>query len=203
MSMLYRHIAIEGNIGAGKTTLGKLLSDRLGARFLPEHFEDNSFLLPFYEDPKRYGLTVELSFLEERFRQVQEASKKEGMLVSDYLWEKSLVFARVNLSGEELRLFERIYNVMAEQLPVPDLVIYLHRHSDRLLGQITRRGRDFERKIPVEYLAKVSAGYRDFFASEKRMPVLWLNNDYGPEALAQEVFNLLGKQFEKGLHHIP
>jgi deoxyguanosine kinase len=203
MNNLYRHIAIEGNIGAGKTTLAKLLAQRLNARFLPEQFEDNSFLLPFYEDPKRYAFTVELSFLEERFRQMKEASEKEGVFVSDYLWEKSLVFGRVNLAGEELRLFERIYGVMAEQMPVPDLVIYLHRGPDRLLGQISRRGRDFERKIPADYLAKVAAGYRDFFASEKRMPVLWISNDFGAEALATEVFNLIGKQYSNGLHLIP
>jgi len=113
------------------------------------------------------------------------------------------VFARVNLAGEELRLFERIYNVMAESMAVPDLVIYLHCGPDRLMGQISRRGRGFERKIPVEYLAKVAAGYRDFFASEKRMPVLWLNNDYGAEALSAKVFNMIGKQYSAGLHLIP
>lgn len=203
MTSLYRHIAIEGNIGAGKSTLAKLLSERLHARFLPEMFEDNPFLENFYADPDRYGFTVELSFLEERFRQVKEAAKKEGIFVADYLWEKSLVFARVNLAGEELRLFERIYHVMASQMKLPDIVIYLHRPAERLLHQINRRGRDFERNIPTEYLGKVAAGYRDFFASEKRMPVIWLHNDLGPEALADEVIKLLGKQFMNGLHHNP
>ena len=203
MDNLYKYIAIEGNIGAGKSTLAKLLADRTNARYLPEHFEDNSFLHSFYKDPERYAFTLELAFLEERFRQVRDAAEKGGMLVSDYFWDKSLVFGRVNLAGEELRLFERIYNVLAGQLPVPDLVIYLHRPTERLLAQINRRGRDFEQTIPQEYLSKVGAGYRDFFASERRMPVLWLTNDYGPEALLQEVLALTRKRFTAGLHLLP
>lgn len=200
MDNLYKYIAIEGNIGAGKSTLAKLLAERSDARYLPENFEDNPFLHSFYKDTKRFAFTLELAFLEERFRQIREASAKEGLLVSDYFWEKSLVFGRINLAGEELRLFERLYNVLADQLPVPDLVIYLHRPPERLLAQINRRGRQFEQTIPHEYLAKVGAGYRDFFASEKRMPVLWLTNDYGPEALLQEVLTLTKKQFSNGLH---
>jgi deoxyguanosine kinase len=203
MNTLYRHIAIEGNIGAGKSTLAKLLSERLNARFLPEQFEDNPFLEDFYSNPERFAFTVELSFLEERFRQVKEAAKKEGVFISDYLWEKSLVFGRVNLAGEELRLFERIYHIMASQMKLPDLVIYLHRPAEKLLHQINRRGRNFERNIPTEYLGKVAAGYRDFFASEKRMPVIWLDNDLGPEALVNAVIKLLGKQFINGLHLNP
>ncbi len=199
----YKHIAIEGNIGAGKSTLAKLLAERTGARYLPEHFEDNAFLHSFYEDQNRYAFPLELSFLEERFRQIKEATLKNEPLISDYLWEKSLVFARVNLSGEELRLFERIYTVLSSQLPVPEIVIYLHRPTERLLAHIERRGRGFEQNIPQEYLAKVGAGYRDFFAAEKRMPVIWLTNDYGPEALLNEVTGLLRKQFDKGLHIIP
>lgn len=199
----YKFIAIEGNIGAGKSTLAKMLAAQTGAVYLPEHFEDNSFLPSFYKDPACYAFPLELSFLEERFRQVSEVSKKRIPIVSDYLWEKSLVFARVNLSGEELRLFERIYSIISGQLAHPDLIIYLHRAPERLLAHINRRGRDFEQNIPQEYLAKLGAGYRDFFVSEKRMPVLWLNNDYGPDALLQSVTSLLRKQFSPGLHLIP
>jgi deoxyadenosine/deoxycytidine kinase len=198
----HKFIAIEGNIGAGKSTLAKMLADHTGAVYLPEHFEDNVFLPLFYKDPARYAFPLELSFLEERFRQVNEAVKKGKPIVADYLWEKSLVFARVNLSGEELRLFERIYSIVSGQLTPPDLIIYLHRTTERLLAHINRRGREFEQNIPQEYLAKLGAGYRNFFVSEKRMPVLWLQNDYGPDALLQAVNGLLSKQFNPGLHLI-
>jgi deoxyguanosine kinase len=199
----YRYIAIEGNIGAGKTTLSQLLAKRLNAHYMPEHFEDNPFLRPFYENRERFGFTLELSFLEERFRQVKEAVGHENRIVSDYLWEKSLVFARINLSGEELRLFERIYQVMGGQLRVPDLVIYLHRPVEKLLKHIASRGREFERNIEVDYLVKVGAGYQQYFASEKRMPVLWIDNEMGPEALAAYVENLIRRHFSAGMHLNP
>ncbi len=198
----YRYIAIEGNIGAGKSTLAKLLAARMQHEYMPEHFQDNPFLHSFYASPERYALSVELAFLEERFRHVRDAVTDDKWIIADYLWEKSLVFARVNLKGEELKLFERIYHHLTTQLPVPDLVIYLHLPSERLLKQIAGRGRDFEQKIPAEYLRDVASGYRDYFASERRFPVLWLNHDLGPEALAQYVARLMDRKFPPGLNMI-
>ncbi|HTL82744.1 MAG TPA: deoxynucleoside kinase [Bacteroidia bacterium] len=203
MKQPYKFIAIEGNIGAGKSTLARILSQRMDAVYLPEHFEDNPFLSSFYNDPARYSLQVELSFLEERYRHIRNAMKNEGPMISDYLWEKSLVFGKINLKGEELKLFERIFHLLANQLRVPDLVIYLHRPPEKLLKQINLRGREYERNIPSEYLGKVGAGYSAFFSAEKRMPVLWIDNDLGPEALAQHVLNLSSRKFSNGLQYNP
>lgn len=198
----YRYIAIEGNIGAGKSTLAQLLSERTGSVFLPEQFQDNPFLGDFYSNPDRYALSVELSFLEERFRNVKQALSGDKPVVADYLWEKSLVFARINLKGAELQLFERIYQVLAASIPVPDLVIYLHRSYETLHRQIGKRGREFEKRISSEYLQKVGAGYQHFFSKEHRMPVLWVEHELGPEALASFVLKLTEQSFGKGLHVI-
>jgi deoxyadenosine/deoxycytidine kinase len=198
----YKYIAIEGNIGAGKTTLAQLLADRNKTAFLPEQFDENPFLRDFYTNPDRFGFTVELSFLEERFRNVRHCLNSNELVTADYLWEKSLVFARVNLKGAELQLFERIYSVLAASIPVPDLVIYLHRSHETLHRQIEKRGRDFEKNISSEYLQKVGAGYQHFFSAERRMPVLWVNHELGPEALCSFVQNLMEKDWKPGMHLI-
>ena len=202
MTNRYNYIAIEGNIGAGKSTLAQLLAERTNAVFLPEQFEENPFLRDFYNDKERYGFTVELSFLEERFRNVKQALANGKPVVADYLWEKSLVFARVNLKGAELQLFERLYQVLAASIPVPDLVIYLHRSYEALHRQIAKRGRDFEKGIQPEYLQQIGAGYQHFFSKENRMPVLWINHEMGPEALTAAVLKLMEQSFGKGLHVI-
>lgn len=198
----YKYIAIEGNIGAGKTTLAQLLAERNKTAFLPEQFDENPFLREFYSNPERFGFTVELSFLEERFRNVRHCLSQNKLVTADYLWEKSLVFARVNLKGAELQLFERIYSVLAASIPVPDLVVYLHRSHETLHRQIEKRGRDFEKNISSEYLQKVGAGYQHFFSGERRMPVLWVNHELGPEALCSFVQNLMEKEWKTGMHLI-
>lgn len=198
----YKYVAIEGNIGAGKSTLASLLAERTQSVFLPEQFEENPFLRDFYADKERYGFTVELSFLEERFRNVKQALSAGKPVVADYLWEKSMVFARVNLKGAELQLFERLYQVLAASIPVPDMVIYLHRSSETLHRQIARRGRDFEKAISPEYLQQIGAGYQQFFSRENRMPVLWINHEMGPEALTTAVLKLMEQDYSMGLHVI-
>lgn len=198
----YKYVAIEGNIGAGKSTLASMLAERTASIFLPEQFDENPFLRDFYADKERFGFTVELSFLEERFRNVKQALAAGKPVVADYLWEKSMVFARVNLKGAELQLFERIYHVLAASIPVPDLVIYLHRSSETLHRQIAKRGRDFEKGIAPEYLQQIGAGYQHFFAKENRMPVLWINHEMGPEALTAAVLKLMEESYSPGLHVI-
>lgn len=198
----YKYIAIEGNIGAGKSTLANLLAERQKALYLPEQFDENPFLRDFYLDPARYGFSVELSFLEERFRNVKQALSAGKPVIADYLWEKSLVFARVNLKGAEMQLFERIYAVLAASIPVPDLVIYLHRSHETLHRQIGKRGRDFEKNISSDYLQKVGSGYQHFFSGEKRMPVLWVDHELGPEALVSAVLKLMEKRYSNGMHLI-
>lgn len=202
----YSYIAIEGNIGAGKTTLTHLLAQELGAATVLEEFAENPFLAPFYENPTRYALPLELSFLEERFRQQKAALEGNGRLISDYLWEKSYVFAGVNLQGHEWQLFQRFYRHLAGQLRCPDLVIYLHRSTSRLQQQIGMRGRSYEQHIPSEYLDKVSAGYQQFFKEEQRMPVLWIEeNDEKPasaEVLSKYILSIISDQRPPGLHPI-
>jgi deoxyguanosine kinase len=202
----YSYIAIEGNIGAGKTTLTHLLAHKLGASPVLEEFADNPFLAPFYEDPARFALPLELSFLEERFRQQKAALEENKRLISDYLWEKSYVFAGVNLKGAEWALFQRFYAHLAGQLRCPDLVIYLHRTTARLQQQISMRGRSYEQHIPAEYLDRVSSGYHRFFVEEQRMPVLWIEeNDENPasaEQMANYILSIINDQRPPGLHPI-
>lgn len=181
----YRYIAIEGNIGAGKSTLAKILAERTSSFFLPEQFDENPFLRDFYSDPDRYALSVELSFLEERFRNVKQALAGGQRVIADYLWEKSLVFARINLKGAELQLFERVYQVLAASIPVPDLVIYLHRSSETLHRQINKRGREYDDEtIGSDRIAKAIREARE--DSSVKAVVLRVNSP-GGSALASDV----------------
>lgn len=203
----YKYIAIEGNIGAGKTTLSRFLAHQTGANLVLEEFADNPFLANFYSNPDRYSFPLELSFLEERFRQQAEALKSSSnRLIADYLWEKSYVFASVNLSGAEFELFQRFYRLLAGQLRPPDLVIYLHRSTERLKKQIGERGRSYEQNIPAEYLDNVSAAYQQFFEEEQRMPVLWITeNDelpLDPGKLGEVILALISKEWTTGFHQI-
>lgn len=158
------YIAIEGLIGAGKTTLCRRLAERWQGRLVLEEFEDNPFLPRFYEEPQRYAFSVELSFLAQRFHQLKrigERSLFEPVTVADYSIGKSLVFARVTLPPDEYALFMDLYSIMYAGLPKPDLLAYLHLPLDRVRARIQQRGRSYEQQIPSDYLLKLQDGYLD------------------------------------------
>lgn len=201
--MNHHYIAIEGNIGAGKTTLAHILAKKLNARLVLEEFADNPFLPKFYENPQQYAFPLELFFMAERYKQLKEliASKDlfQNITVSDYLFTKCLLFAKVNLSEEEFRLYHKFYDIIRQQLVQPDLLIYLHVPIQKLQKNIKKRNRSYEQNIPDEYLFKLQETYTnyikqhniktlfidasnaDFLTNDKHINVILdaLNKDYG------------------------
>lgn len=177
----YRFIAVEGNIGAGKTTLCHQLSDRLGCALVLEQFTDNPFLPPFYEQPERYAFPVELFFMTERHKQLLEHFAQpdlfRSLTVADYFFVKTLLFAKNNLSEAEFRLFQRLFSVLNATFPKPDLLLYLHRPVPVLLKQIKKRGRNIEQNIAPDYLAEIQEAYFDYLKSETETPVVLLDLD--------------------------
>lgn len=174
----YHFIAIEGNIGAGKTTLCHQLAERFGCALILEQFTDNPFLPPFYEQPERYAFPVELFFMTERHKQLLEHFSQPDLFrsftVADYFFVKTLLFAKNNLSEEEFRLFQRLFQVLNATFPKPDLLLYLHRPVEVLLRQIKKRGRNIEQNISGAYLAEIQEAYFDFLKTETDTPVVIL-----------------------------
>lgn len=164
--MQYRFITIEGNIGAGKTTLAHLLAKRLNARLILEEFADNPFLPKFYENPKQYAFPLELFFMAERFKQLKDTLYKtdlfQSITVSDYLFTKCLLFARINLPEEEFKLFQKLFDIMQQQLVFPDVIIYLHSSIGKLQRNIKKRNRSYEQKIPDSYLQSIQDTYTNY-----------------------------------------
>jgi len=168
--MNYNFITIEGNIGAGKTTLAHLLSKHYNARLILEEFADNNFLPKFYQDAERYAFPLELSFLADRFKQLKQLTINHdlfnGNVISDYVITKSKLFARVNLKDQEYELFQKLFDIMAPNLPVPDLLIYLHTPVNKLQQNIKQRGRTYEQTISAEYLERVQQVYQQYLKQE-------------------------------------
>lgn len=164
--MKYHFITIEGNIGAGKTTLAHLLSKRLNARLVLEEFDDNPFLPKFYENPRQYAFPLELFFMAERFKQLKDMLRTKDMFqsvtISDYLFTKCLLFAKVNLPEEEFRLYQKLFDIMHQQIVFPDVVIYLHAPVQKLQKNIKKRNRTYEQSIPDEYLFSIQETYTSY-----------------------------------------
>lgn len=175
----YDFIAIEGVIGAGKTSLARILSERHNARLVLEEFEDNPFLPQFYQDRERYAFQTQLSFLASRFNQQKSISTGRDLfsdfLISDYLFDKDRIFARLNLNEDELSLYDRIYSIMSGIAAKPDLVIFIQCSVDRLMQNIYKRGRAYEKDMSPEYLEELNEAYNHFFYHYDRSPLLIIN----------------------------
>jgi 2-amino-4-hydroxy-6-hydroxymethyldihydropteridine diphosphokinase len=166
----YNYIAIEGNIGAGKTSLAALLANDFNAKLILERFKDNPFLPKFYENQQRYAFPLEMSFLADRYQQLLEDIAQfdlfKDCVISDYDAYKSLIFAKVTLQAEEFNLYKKLYHLMHKELPKPDIYVYLYQKTGRLLNNIKERGRKYEQSIEGEYLEKINEGYLDFIKSQ-------------------------------------
>ncbi|MEZ0005251.1 deoxyguanosine kinase [Flavobacterium sp. 28YEA47A] len=172
----FNYIAIEGNIGAGKTTLAHKIAEDFNAKTVLEGFADNPFLPKFYKDQARYAFPLEMSFLADRYQQLSQDLAQfdlfKDFIVADYHIFKSLIFAKVTLGEDEYRLYKTLFDIIYKEMKKPDLYVYLYQNTDRLLENIKKRGRSYEQEIPAEYLDKISRGYLDYIKSQKDLNVL-------------------------------
>lgn len=190
-------IAIEGVIGVGKTTLAELLVEKHGGRLVLEQFEDNPFLPKFYEDRERYAFPTQMAFLASRFKQQQSMLDQDlfhQTTISDYVFEKDRIFARLNLNDDELALYDNIFNIMSDISAQPDLVIYLQSSVDRLLENIQQRGRKYERHITREYLEELSDAYNHYFYHYNKSPLLTINTTEVDFVENEDHLNRIAKQ---------
>jgi len=194
-----KYIAIEGVIGAGKTSLAKKISEKLNAELILEQFEVNPFLESFYSDRKRYAFQTQMFFLINRFKQQEELNQENlftEYIVSDYVFDKDRIFAYLNLSGEELKLYESIFPLLSRSLRKPDLVVFLQSSVDRLMFNIKKRSRKIERNLTRSYIEELSDAYTHFFFRYSNTPLLivnstgidFVNNDQDFNELFKQIF---------------
>jgi deoxyadenosine/deoxycytidine kinase len=206
--MNYHFVTIEGNIGAGKTTLAQLLARHFNARLILEKFDDNPFLPKFYENPSQYAFPLELFFMAERFKQLKDLLQQKDMFqsltISDYLFTKCLLFARVTLPEDEFRLYQRLFDIIHQQLIQPDLLIYLHAPVTKLQANIKKRNRSYEQNIPDEYLFSIQETYTNYI-KQQNVKTLFIdasNSDFlGNEKHLKIIIDALEKDYI-GQHYI-
>ena len=203
--MKHHFITVEGNIGAGKTTLTHLLAKHFNARLILEEFADNPFLPKFYENPAQYAFPLEVFFMAERYKQLKDMVHTKDMFqsitVSDYLFTKCLLFAKVNLSEEEFRLYQKLFEIIHQQLVFPDILIYLHAPVQKLQANIKKRNRSYEQGISDEYLFHIQETYTSYIKQHniKTIFIDASNADFlGNEKHLQIIIDALDKDYEDG-----
>jgi len=204
------YIVVEGPLGAGKTTLARLLAEEFEARAVLEQVEENPFLRKFYDDPPAYAFQTQLFFLLSRYRQ-QRALAQQDLFnqhtVADYLFAKDQIFAQANLPADELALYRQLFGLLNSRLPKPDLVVYLQARGDVLMERLRRRDREYERRIASEYVERIAEAYRNFFFHYEETPLLVVNSsdvDFvsRPEDLADLIREI--RSMGQGVqHYIP
>ena len=207
--MKYNFVTIEGNIGAGKTTLAHLLSKHFNARLILEEFADNPFLPKFYDNPGQYAFPLELFFMAERYKQLKDLLQTKDMFhnitISDYLFTKCLLFAKVNLPEEEFRLYQKLFEIINPQILQPDIVIYLHTPVIKLQENIKKRNRNYEQSIPNDYLFTLQETYTQYI-KQHNIKTLYVdagNADFlGNDQHLKIIIEALDKEYEDGQHYL-
>lgn len=207
---MYNYIAIEGTIGAGKTSLATMLSAELNTRLILEQFEENDFLPKFYKDPEKYAFSLELSFLASRFQQLKtELSVTDifrNVIISDYFISKSLIFSKATLQEDEFNLYSKLFNIINLSLPGPDLIVYLYASVTRLKSNIILRGRSYEQNIENAYLERIQEGYFEYLGKLNDFRILvidtnrldFVNNNQHYEWIKDKIF----RPYDAGIHRI-
>jgi deoxyadenosine/deoxycytidine kinase len=175
----YQYIVVEGVIGAGKTTLAKMIAGRYAGKFLRERPEENPFLKDFYHDPKQFAFPTQLFFLLNRYKQQQEVPQRElfhNLLIADYLFHRDRIFASLTLEDRELFLYDKVASMLEQDIPTPDIVIYLQSNTRRLMANIAKRGRDYEKHISEDYIRSLNEAYNRFFFNYTESPLLIINS---------------------------
>ena len=210
MKIPYNYVVVEGSIGAGKTTLTTMLASELNAELVLERFADNPFLEKFYKDPEHYAFPVEMTFLMDRYQQLKNLLTARDLftdfVIGDYFIDKCLLFSKNNLSKDEFSLFKKVFDTISDFLPKPDLILYLYTKPDRLLKQIAKRNRSFEKDITAEYLTDIQEKYLTYFRENQQIPILlvdtenidFVENDSDYQRLKQ----LILTQYSDGIHRI-
>lgn len=209
--MSINYLVIEGNIGAGKTTLAKMISEKYNAKLVLEQFADNPFLPKFYENQEQYSFPLEMAFLAERYNQLNRELSHFDLFsmftVSDYYFMKSLIFAQNTLQADEYNLYRQFFTIIYDKMPKPDLYVYLHKDTDLLLQNIARRGRSYETNISKDYLEKITLGYFNFFKQQIDFPILIIDTNgidfvTRPEDFVKITSAIFEKPYNKGINRV-